>query len=319
MTEPVEGPDVVTFGETMALMTPEGVGPLIHTPLLRLGIGGAESNVAIGLQRLGTASAWLGRVGSDSLGDLVVRELTAEGLQVHAVRDDSAPTGLMIKERRTPMNQRVWYYRRGSAGSRLQPDDLPIRLVGSARLLHVSGITPALSATAAATVWSAVSAAREAGIPISFDINYRSALWSPVAAAAVCRDLVAQSHIVFAGEDEAAMLVGPGSAAELADRLRQLGPPQVVIKRGEEGCTAVVDDVRYEQSALAVPVVDTVGAGDAFVAGYLHEYLRGAAAPVRLLAAVRNGAFACLSPGDWEGMPRHFELDLLQRTEPVRR
>lgn len=319
MPEPVGGPDVVTLGETMALLTPESVGPLIHTPLLRLGIGGAESNVAIGLSRLGTAAAWIGRVGADSLGDLVVRELAAEGLQVHAVRDDDAPTGLMIKERRTPMNQRVWYYRSGSAGSRLHPGDLPPGLVGSARLLHISGITPALSPTAAATVWSAVSTARSAGTTVSFDVNYRQALWSPSAAAKACRDLVAQADIVFAGEDEATMLVGPGRAAVLADRLRSLGPSQVVIKRGEQGCVAVVDDVEYEQSAIAVPVVDTVGAGDAFVAGYLHAHLRGAAAPDRLLAAVRNGAFACLSPGDWEGMPRHFELELLDHTEAVRR
>ena len=319
MTEPVGGPDVVTLGETMALMTPESVGPLIHTPLLKLGIGGAESNVAIGLQRLGSSAAWIGRVGADSLGDLVVRELTAEGLRVHAIRDESAATGLMIKERRTPMNQRVWYYRSGSAGSRLQPADLPAGLIGSARLLHISGITPALSSTAAATVWSAVGAARSSGIPVSFDVNYRRALWPPAAAAAACLDLVAQADIVFAGEDEAAMLVGPGPAADLADRLRRLGPAQVVIKRGEQGCVALLEDVRYEQSAVAVPVVDTVGAGDAFVAGYLHTYLRGAAAPDRLLAAVRNGAFACLSPGDWEGMPRHFELDLLDSAEAVRR
>lgn len=319
MTEPVGGPDVLTLGETMALMTPESTGPLIHTPVLRLGIGGAESNVAIGLQRLGSTTAWIGRVGTDSLGDVVVRELTAEGLAVHAIRDDSAPTGLMIKERRTPMNQRVWYYRSGSAGSRLQPGDVPPGLVASARMLHLSGITPALSPTAAATVWSAIDAARSSGTTVSFDVNYRRALWSPTTAAAVCRKLVARADIVFAGEDEAAMLVGPGSAAELADRLRDLGPSQVVIKRGDQGCSALIDDVRYEQAAIAVPVVDTVGAGDAFVAGYLHAHLRGAAAPDRLLSAVRNGAFACLSPGDWEGMPRHFELDLLDHTEAVRR
>jgi 2-dehydro-3-deoxygluconokinase len=319
VTEPVGAPDVVTLGETMALMSPESTGPLFHTPQLKLGIGGAESNVAIGLARLGDAVSWIGRVGADSLGDLVVRELSAERVRVHAIRDDAAPTGLMIKERRTPMNQRVWYYRAGSAGSRLQPGDLPPGLIGSARLLHVSGITPALSPTAAAAVRSAVSTARSSGTTVSFDVNYRRALWSPELAGQVCRDLVAQADIVFAGEDEAAMLVGPGSPVELAERLAALGPAQVVIKLGAAGCFALVDGTGYEQGAVAVPVVDTVGAGDAFVAGYLHALLGGADAPDRLLVAVRCGAFACLSPGDWEGMPRHFELELLETVEAVHR
>nr|WP_197676232.1 sugar kinase [Nakamurella panacisegetis] len=311
--------DVVTVGETMALMAPETTGALFHTPLLRLGIGGAESNVAIGLQRLGTSAAWVGRVGNDSLGDLIVRELTAEGLRVHAVRDANAPTGLMIKERRTPLNQRVWYYRSGSAGSRLRPGDLPTGLVESSRVLHISGITPALSTSAAGTVAEAVRAARASGTVVSFDVNYRRALWSPETATAACRELAAQADIVFAGEDEAAMLVGPGPAADLARRLADLGAGQVVVKRGEQGCTAVIDDRLYDQPAISVTVVDTVGAGDAFVAGYLHQFLLGADVPTRLLAAVRNAAFVCLSPGDWEGLPRDGDLALLTDAEAVQR
>ena len=310
---------VVTLGETMALMVPEATGPLFHTPLLRLGIGGAESNVAIGLQRLGTPTAWVGRVGTDSLGDVVIRELTAEGLQVRAVRDGGAPTGLMIKERRTPANQRVWYYRSGSAGSRLSPDDLPEGLVESARVLHISGITPALSPTAAATVDEAIRRAKAGATLVSFDVNYRRALWPPDTAAAIGRKLVAQADMVFAGEEEAAMLVGAGEAAELAHRLRELGPTQVVIKRGEQGCTAIIDDQLYQRAAIPVAVVDTVGAGDAFVAGYLHHLLAGASASDRLFGAVRNAAFVCLSPGDWEGLPRLEDLDLLSDTEAVRR
>ena len=309
---------VVTLGETMALMAPEATGPLFHTPLLRLGIGGAESNVAIGLQRLGTAAAWIGRVGRDSLGDVVVRELTAEGLDVHVVRDGNAPTGLMIKERRTPSNQRVWYYRSGSAGSRLTPDDLPLGLIEAAEVLHLSGITPALSPTAAATVEESICRAKAGGTLVSFDVNYRRALWSPDAAAAAGRKLLAQADIVFAGEDEAAMLVGPGAAGDLAERLRELGPAQVVVKRGGRGATAIVEDHRYQQPAISVAVVDTVGAGDAFVAGYLHHFIAGASAPARLLGAVKNAAFVCLSPGDWEGLPRPEDLDLLSDAEAVR-
>ncbi|MBJ2120302.1 sugar kinase [Arthrobacter sp. MSA 4-2] len=311
---------VVTFGETMALMRAQTPGPLAHASELGLGIGGAESNVAIALARLGTPVSWFGRVGADSLGDLVVRELRAEGLEVRAIRDPAAPTGLMIKERRTQHNQKVWYYRAGSAGSRLGPADVPVEEIAAAGLLHVTGITPALSESAADAVDLAVQTARAAGVPVSFDVNYRGALWSPEAASPVLRGFAGRADILFAGDDEAALLVGPAEdLRELAGALAELGPSQVVVKRGAQGCVALVDGVYFEQAAVPVQPVDTVGAGDAFVAGYLAERLRGLAPQECLLTAVRTGAFACLVPGDWEGMPRRSELGLLEATEPVSR
>ncbi len=315
---PAGSADVVTFGETMALMRSQTPGPLAHALELSLGIGGAESNVAIALARLGASVAWFGRVGEDSLGDLVVRELRAEGLAVHARRDAGAPTGLMIKERRTQQNQKVWYYRSGSAGSRLGPEDVPAREIAAARLLHITGITPALSESAANAVDLAVRTARDAGTLVSFDINYRAALWSAEEASPVLRRLAAQTDILFAGDDEAALLVGAAEEPrDLAERLTALGPTQVIVKRGSEGCVALVDGKFLEQPAIAVQPVDTVGAGDAFVAGYLAELLLGLPPAARLLTAVRTGAFACLVPGDWEGMPRRGELGLLEATDPV--
>ncbi len=317
---PAGSAGVVTFGETMALMRAQTPGPLAHASELGLGIGGAESNVAIALARLGTPVSWFGRVGADSLGDLVVRELRAEGLEVRAIRDPAAPTGLMIKERRTQHTQKVWYYRAGSAGSRLGPADVPVEEIAAAGLLHVTGITPALSASAADAVDLAVQTAREAGTPVSFDVNYRGALWSPEAASPVLRRLAGRADVLFAGDDEAALLVGPAEGPrELAAALAELGPSQVVVKRGAQGCAALVDGVYFEQAAIPVQPVDTVGAGDAFVAGYLAERLRGLTPQECLLTAVRTGAFACLVPGDWEGMPRRSELGLLEATEPVSR
>ncbi|GAP60075.1 2-dehydro-3-deoxygluconokinase [Arthrobacter sp. Hiyo1] len=145
------GTYVVTLGETMALMASDKAGPLAHASTMSLGIGGSESNVAIGLQRLGVQAVWCSRIGADSLGQLVEREIRAEGVVVHVTVDDDAPTGLMVKERRTPTAQKVAYYRSGSAGSRIAPDDVDERLIAGAALLHVSGITPALSPQAAST------------------------------------------------------------------------------------------------------------------------------------------------------------------------
>ena len=311
--------DVVTLGETMALVKADQPGPLAQAHALSLAIGGAESNFAVAAARLGASVTWVGRVGRDSLGDLVLRELRAEGLDVVGVRDDEAPTGLMLKERRTADQLRVWYYRRGSAGSRLRPEDVPEAAVTGARLLHVTGITPALSEDAAAAVAHAVRLARTAGVLVSFDLNYRSKLWSPAEAAPVFRTLAAQADVVFAGEDEAAIAVGPGTADALARRLAELGPAQVVLKQGAAGAYALVDGVEHEQAALAVTPVDTVGAGDGFVAGYVAELLAGLGVTERLATAVRVGAFACLVPGDWEGMPTRAELGMLDQVEPVSR
>ena len=123
---------VVTLGETMALISSDTPGPLQHSRAITLGIGGSESNVAIALRRLGTDVTWIGRVGDDSLGDLVLREIGAEGVRVVGIRDPDAPTGLMVKERRTRQESRVWYYRRGNAGSRLSVADIDPAIIRSA-------------------------------------------------------------------------------------------------------------------------------------------------------------------------------------------
>ena len=313
-------PYVVTLGETMALLRADQPGPLAHAPALGLGIGGAESNVAIGLARLGTDVVWCGRVGDDSLGVLVQREIRAEGVRTSVRVDPDAPTGLMIKERRTPATQKVAYYRAGSAGSRLAPDDVPAGLVEDAGLLHVSGITAALSASARATLLDAVDRARSAGVPVSFDVNHRASLWSAAEAGAFARDLLERVDLVFAGEDEAALVVGPHRRAEdAAAELAALGPREVVVKRGAQGALSLVDGEVHSAPAVPVDVVDTVGAGDAFVAGYLAERVAGGSPAARLALAVTTGAFTCLTPGDWEGLPRREELSLLTDREPVRR
>jgi 2-dehydro-3-deoxygluconokinase len=314
------GPVVVTLGETMAMLRNDTPGLLALATELKLGIGGAESNVAIALQRLGTRASWIGRVGADSLGELVLRELRAEGVDIHAIVDPDAATGLMIKERRTADTARVWYYRAGSAGSRLNAADLPAQLISSAALLHVTGITSALSASAHAAILEAVRLARAANVPISFDVNHRSTLWRGRDATAVYRELAEAASIVFAGEDEA-RLIAPGArdVRDLAASIVRLGPTQVVIKLGANGCYALIDGVEYAQPAVPVRVIDTVGAGDAFVAGYLAELVEGKDVATRLRTAVTTGAFACLTAGDWEGLPRRSELSLLTADEPVTR
>ena len=305
---------LVTIGETLALVS---AGPLAHVTTAGVGIGGAESNVAIGVRRLGGVAAWVGRVGDDSFGTRVLRELRAEDLSVHATTDTDAPTGLMVKEARTPGTSRVWYYRAGSAGSRLRPDDLPRETIAGADVLHLTGITPGLSDDALDAVREAIALA--SGATVSFDVNHRPAVWGDRDAAPVYPELARAAGVVFAGEDEARLLTGSDAqdAARLLAALAAATGGDAVLKQGSDGCLAVVDGTTYDLPALPVRVVDTVGAGDAFVAGYLAELLAGRPAPDRLRTAVRCGAFACLAPGDWEGLPTRRDLDALERPDPV--
>ncbi|MEV8508304.1 sugar kinase [Actinoplanes sp. NPDC051475] len=305
---------LLTFGETMGLVSADSIGPLEYARGFGFGIGGAESNVAIGVARLGLPATWIGRVGPDATGDLIARRLRAEGVDAVVIRDPSF-TGLMVKHRRTGSLLHVDYHRAGSAGSRLAPSDIPVDALRSAAIVHVTGITPALSDSARAAVFQAVETARAAGVAVSVDVNYRAKLWSRFDAGPVLRDLVSRADLVFAGPDEAALFVdGPP-----VDGLAALGPAEVVVKDGARGCTALIDGERHSVEALAVSVVDPVGAGDAFVAGYLADRLAGAAPAARLATAIAAGAFAVTVPGDCEGLPSRADLAALTSAADVSR
>jgi 2-dehydro-3-deoxygluconokinase len=306
---------VVTVGETMALLDAPASGRLGTS--LPVGMGGAESNVAIGLTRLGVDSTWVSRVGDDALGTFLIREIRAEGVRVLATRDPEAPTGLMIKEHRDGRPSRVRYYRSGSAASRLSPADVDAVAdeIAAAGVLHLTGITPALGPAPLAAVEHAVQVARMAGTPVSFDVNHRATLWRDDVAGPVLGRLAAAVDLVFAGPEEAALLLGrepgPVSVAEgevLARELAERGPGTVVVKLGALGALVVSGDEVHHAPALPVTVVDPVGAGDAFVAGYLSEVVAGAPVPVRLQTGNACGGAVCAVRGDWEGLPTRAEL-----------
>jgi 2-dehydro-3-deoxygluconokinase len=283
---------------------------------MRFGIGGSESNVAIGVRRLGVPATWIGRIGDDPAGALILRELRAEQVEpITAV--DPAPTGVMIRWRPTALHGRVEYHRRGSAGAHLQAADIPDAVVAGAAAFHATGITLALGADPAAAVAHGVAVARAAGVPVSFDLNFRRALWTEAEAAPALTAAVRQADVVFAGAEEAAIVVGTAEPLDAALALEALGPRQVLIKLGGAGCLARIDGATHEVPALPVTVLDTVGAGDAFVAGYLAELIGGGAPARRLATAVAAGAWAVTVAGDWEGMPDRRALALFDTTEPV--
>ncbi|MFG2988321.1 sugar kinase [Streptomyces sp. NPDC048257] len=310
---------LVTLGEAMAVLAADRPGPLASGASLRLGFAGAEATVAIGVSRLGHPASWTGRVGADSAGTMILDALRGEAVDVTRARvDDTAPTGLMLRERRTPDHTRVTYYRRGLAGARLIPEDIDPELVARARVLHVTGITPALGDGPRAAVRRAVDLARAAGVTVSLDLNYRARLWTRQEAAAELTDLVTRADVVFAGPEEASLVVPEADPATMARTLLDLGPREAVLKLGARGAVAVTHDGEAAQDIVPVTAVDPIGAGDAFVAGYLAGILDGTPLLGRLLLAATCGAFAVASSGDWEGLPRRAELDLLHGADVTR-
>jgi len=308
MTAALDPRRVATLGETMALVRSRDIGSLRHKSDLALGIGGAESNVAIALSRLGLDVTWLGRVGDDSLGERVVRELRAEGVDVLAVVDAGAPTGLMLKERPRPASTRVLYYRNGSAGSRLAPTDVPDSWIEQADLLHLTGITALISESARGTLSVAIDRARAAGVIVTFDINYRSSLATRALAGPWLRDFAERADIVFGSPEELEVLYPDTDAEVVCERLLEHRATEVVLKRGADGATTVLAGGTVASPGFVVDVVDTVGAGDAFVAGYLSGLLDGSDVEARLRRANICGAMLCMTPGDWESSPTLREI-----------
>jgi 2-dehydro-3-deoxygluconokinase len=295
---------VLTLGETMAAF---------QAKALRLGgsveltIAGAESNVAIGLARLGHRVSWLGVTGADELGELIRRTLRAEGVDVGLARiEPSAQTGLIVFERRIADLVRVNYYRAGSAGSTLGPAQVRDAFAGGrVDLLHVTGITCALGAEPLAAVATAVKLARAAGATVCLDVNYRARLWTAPEAAEALRPLLPAVDILVASDDELPIV------ADAIGDLLDAGVAQVVVKHGADGATTHTSDGPYRQPARTVPVVDTVGAGDAFVAGYLSGFLDKLPVAGCLDRAVTVAGFAVATLGDWQGLPSRAELSLL--------
>ncbi|MFF5343505.1 sugar kinase [Streptomyces althioticus] len=287
---PAEGP-VVCVGETMAALTPDPPEPLEDADRLRLAVAGAESNVAMYLADHGIPAVWLSAVGDDPLGRRVLTAVSAAGVDVSYVRTDPRrPTGLMVKNP-GPDGTRVHYYRSGSAASALGPELLDQEPVTRARLLHFSGITPALSTSCRALMDRALapSPARRP-YAVSLDVNHRAALWPADVAAPVLRRLANQADIVFVGLDEAQGLWGRDLTAEEVQGLLP-GPRVVVVKDGARTVTAFTPGGPTTVPALRTRVVEPVGAGDAFAAGFLTGVLRGET-PTR---AVRLGHITAAS------------------------
>ncbi|EMA50613.1 PfkB domain-containing protein [Halococcus morrhuae DSM 1307] len=305
-------PDVLTLGETMVLFSPDEPGPTKHQQTFKKSLGGAESNVAIALSRLGNDVTWHSTLGADPHGKYVNSFVRGEGVDTSTVEfTNDAPTGIMFKERRAFGETSVYYYRHGSAASTMTPDDLPADAIAEADYFHLTGITPALSDSCREATLAAVERAREADVTVSFDPNIRYKLWgSDEEMRRTLLALVEKSDIVLPGIEEGRTLFDAGTPDEIANACRDRGAAIAVVKLGAEG--ALVDDgeVTRVPGYKVERVVDPIGAGDGFAAGFLDGRLHGLGAVEATKRANAVGAFATTVTGDVEGLPTERELDV---------
>jgi 2-dehydro-3-deoxygluconokinase len=306
-------PQVVCIGESMALFVPAENGPPHQVRNWKRTIGGAESNVACHLRALGVSSAWVSAVGDDPFGRALVDEIAAAGVDVSAVYVDPArPTGMYIKESGAHGSP-VRYYRTGSAASAMGPELLAKLDLDGVRVIHLSGITPALSDSCLALI-RAVLVAPRAETLVSFDVNFRPVLWSG-RDPGVLRELADAADIVLTGDDEAQAVWGTGDPAALHALLP--GPATLVVKHGERGVTLVEGGAPpVFAPALRVDVVEPVGAGDAFAAGFLAATLRGADPVTRLRSGHLQAASTLRTHDDvGEPLPSSVVTALLEADE----
>ncbi|MFN8376102.1 MAG: sugar kinase [Anaerolineae bacterium] len=281
--------DVVTFGETMLRLAPAGGLRLEQAAQLEMAFGGAESNVATNLARLGKRVAWFSRLPDNPLGQQCAAAIRKQGVDVSAVEWAAGERmGLYFVEYgQKPRAVKVWYDRAGSAASRMSAAGLPLPVIGAARWLHLTGITPALSAGCAEAVQAAAAYARTQGVSVSFDVNYRGLLWDAKTAAKALVPLCEQANVVFVAlRDAHNLFAAEGDAERAARDLQARWQGTVIVTCGEEGAAACDGVQTVKVPAYATTLVDRIGAGDAFASGVICRLLEDAP----LVEALRFGA-----------------------------
>ena len=291
--------DVVTLGETMLRLTPPGLRRLEQATTLEVEVSGTESNLAIGLARLGLRTLWLSRLTNNPLGHLIAHAIAGQGVDTsRVIWTEADRVGLLfLEEGKAPRGSRVLYDRRHSAVSQMRPEELPADLFApeGARLLHLTGITLALGAQSAATVQRAASLANAAGWQLSFDVNYRRTLWEPAAALRHCEPYLGMAQIIFMPRGDACALydLSPTLAPEaILDILARRYPQAIIaLTLGQDGAIGRhPQGSTYRQPAFPAEEVGRLGGGDAFAAGFLYAYLTTQASDTRLPQALAWGA-----------------------------
>lgn len=301
--------DVITVGETMVSFIPKEKEKIRYAHSFCKRVAGAESNVAIGLSKLGKKSGWISKLGNDEFGEFILRELRGEGVDTsRVIRTDRYPTGIMFKETSYLNDTSVFYYRQNSAASTLSVSDLDEEYIKQAKILHLTGVTPALSNSCREVFEYLADFAKKNGILLSFDPNIRLKLWSEKEAVQCLKGVLTQSDIVLINQQEAKILLDIQETEAIIDRLRSFGAQKIAVKLGPQGAVVADQQHIYRCPQIDVPVVDNIGAGDAFNAGFLFGILEGKDTQMCGTIGSMMGSLAVASVGDTEGLPDREQI-----------
>jgi 2-dehydro-3-deoxygluconokinase len=307
-------PSLITFGETSAVFVARDIGRMRYCRDFGIRPGGAEATVAVGARKLGIDAAWISALGDDEMGHYILGMVAAEQVDVSRVAMvPGKPTAIFLRERLPGGAARHSYYRAGSAFSAYRPEMLDAAFLGSARILHLTGITPALSDSCEASMWRAIEIARAGGAQVTFDPNVRLSLWNRDRARPVLERFMAAADIVLPGIEDLEMLYGAITPPEALARLRALGCRRIVLKPGT-GDVLVADGAQetvVPVQTIADPV-DLMGAGDAFAAGCLAGLLKGRDLAAASELGVAVASLAIQLPGNIEAMPSWEEVERLR-------
>lgn len=309
-------PQVVTLGESMVMMVADQSDSLQFVTSYTRKIAGAESNVAIGLARLGHDVGWISAIGDDPFGTYIRNTIRGEGVDTSQVKIlEDYPTGMLIKERNEIGDPKVFYYRRGSAASHLAPGMLDENYFADTKILHITGIFPALSENCLETLLRAVSIAKAKGALVTFDPNIRLKLWTKEQARATLLTLAGLSDLIMPGRKEAEILIGTGDWEQVKEYFHSLGNRYIVMKDGPDGAFyshqegSDVIEAGYAKGFPVRRVVDTVGAGDGFAVGILAALMEQLSLKAAVTRGNAIGSLAVTVQGDVEGYPTRRQLE----------
>ena len=296
-------PDLYTFGEAMALFLASDTDSVLTARTYTRSTAGAEGNVAVGVCRLGLSAHFFTLMGNDQLGSAVLADFAAEGVDVSGVKRVASFSSAMIRNPGTTAPVEASYLRKGAAASLMTPEDLDRNLIGQSRWLHATGITCAISTSAAAAVAAGLDVARSANIKKSFDLNIRRKLWSEEEARAVLEPLARDVDLLIGGEDEYCAVFGTSDPQEAIRIAAARANKIVIMTHGPEELTYAIDD-HVVVNPPQVKSVDPVGSGDAFTSGVISGLLGGLTVADAIAQGTISGARVASQFGDWAGLPR---------------
>jgi 2-dehydro-3-deoxygluconokinase len=297
--------DITTLGEIMLRLSPPHNERLLQTSSLDMKFGGAETNIAVNLARLGYKSAWLSRLPDNVFGQRVLSELNGFGVDIGGVRlaANERIGSYFIEFGAPPRPNRVVYDRANSAASKMSVSDVAFDVIADSAWFHTTGITPALSKNCEEMTLATMQFAREKGLRVSFDVNYRALLWSPAEAARVLDPILKLCHFAFMAHRDAISLFGANEDAHTAaqELQQRFGNEILVMTVGENGAIAADGrQVLHVEQPFVVPhPVDRIGAGDAFDAGFIASQMRGASLEESMRFGHALSALKMTIPGDY--------------------